>query len=221
MVIDPETWFAFRDHSWGIRGEGAVGTPPADVPPNPHLVLSADSEIPAYMHWTPWFLRKPDGSFYGVQFLVMDVAGVRAIESAYVNHPDGRQERIRSVMADLNYDKRTRFLQGGQVRLELASGAMRTVEVTGLDDTGFFLRPAGYGEWQGHRPGAWCAELSVAGEHIADCQSPSVLPTLGQYRDKPVRLRDGDAEGFGIFETIITGVWPDLGLGTESNYGGY
>jgi hypothetical protein len=61
----------------------------------------------------------------------------------------------------------------------------------------------------------------VDGEHIVDCHAPDVLPTLGQFRDKPVRLRDGDAEGFGIFETIVTGVWPALGLGAESNYGGY
>jgi hypothetical protein len=221
LVVDPQEWFSFRDHSWGIRGEGAVGAPPTDIAPNPYLVLSADSELPAYMHWTPWFLQKPDGSFYGVQFLVMDVGGFRAIESAYVNHPDGRQERIRSVTPDLSYDKRTRFLQGGQVRLELESGHPHTVEITALDDTGFFLRPAGYGEWKGHRHGVWSEALTVDGEYIADCHSPSVLPTLGQYRNKPVRLRDGDAEGFGIFETIITGLWPDLGLGPESNYGGY
>jgi hypothetical protein len=221
LVVDAQDWFSFRDHSWGIRGEGAVGAPPADVAPNPHLVLSADSELPAYMHWTPWFLQKPDGSFYGVQFLVMDVGGFRAIESAYINHPDGRQERIRSVTSDLTYDKRTRFLQGGQVRLELESGPTHTVEVTGLNDTGFFLRPAGYGEWKGHRHGAWSGALSIDGEYIPDCHLPSVLPTLGQYRNKPVRLCDGDAHGFGIFETIVTGLWPDLDLGPESNYGGY
>lgn len=221
FVIEPENWFGFRDHSWGVRGEGAVGAPPPDVAPNPHLVLSAESELPAYMHWTPWFLQKPDGSYYGVQFLVMDVGGFRAIESAYVNHPDGRQERIRSVTPDLRYDKRTRFLEGGQVRLETASGAVHTVEVTGLDDTGFFLRPGGYGEWKGHRHGAWSGDLSIDGEYIADCHSPSMLPTLGQYRDRPVRLRDGDAHGFGIFQTIVTGLWPDLGLGAESNFGGF
>jgi hypothetical protein len=221
LAVNPQEWFAFRDHSWGVRGEGAVGAPPTDIAPNPYLVLSAETELPAYMHWTPWFLQKPDGSLYGVQFMVMDVGGFRAIESAYVNHPDGRQERIRRITSDLNYDKRTRFLQGGQVRLELEAGPAHTVEVTALDDTGFFLRPGGYGDWKGHRHGVWPGDLSVDGEYIADCHSPSVLPTLGQYRNKPVRVRDGDAEGFGIFETIITGVWPDLGLGPESNYGGY
>jgi hypothetical protein len=221
IEVTPEEWFSFRDHSWGIRGEGAVGTPPTDIAPNPKLMLSEGSEIPAYMHWTPWVLRRPDGSFYGVHYLMMNVAGFRAIESAYVNHSDGRQERVRSVTPDLNYDKRTRFLQGGRVQLELASGEVRTVEVTALDETGFFLRPAGYGDWKGHKHGVWTDSLAVDGEYIADCHTPSVLPTLGQYRNKPVRLRDGDAEGFGIFETIITGLWPDLGLGPESNYGGY
>jgi len=221
LTIDPEEWFGFRDHSWGVRGEGAVGEPLADVPPNPRLALSANTELPAYMHWTPWVLRRPDGSFYGIHYLVMDVCGYRAIESAYINHPDGRQERIRSITPDLRYDKTTRFLQGGEVRLETASGEARVIEVTALDDTGFFLRPGGYGGWKGHRHGTWTESLTVDGEYLADCHDPLVLPTLGQYRNKPVRLQDGDADGFGIFETIITGLWPDLGLGPESNYGGY
>jgi hypothetical protein len=39
-----------------------------------------------------------------------------------------------------------------------------------------------------------------------------------------LRQRDAtrrDAEGYGIYETIVTGVRPDLGLTAESNYGGY
>lgn len=219
--VSPDEWFGFRDHSWGVRGEGAVGAPPADTAPNPIEVLSGDSDLPCYMHWTPWCLRRPDGTRYEIQFLAFDIAGYRAIDSAYLNSPDGQQQRVRHVTPELTYHPRTRFLEGGHVHFELKPGKTLTVEVTALDDTGFFLRPGGYGGWRGHRHGVWLGDLQVDGEYLPDCHSTDVLPTLGQFRDKPVRLREGDAEGYGIYETIITGVWPDLGLTAESNYGGY
>ena len=221
MDVGRDDWFGFRDHSWGVRGEGAVGAPPTDIAPNPIEVLSGDSELPCYMHWSPWSLCRTDGTRYGIQFLATEIAGFRMIDSAYVNHPDGNQQRVRRITPDLSYHPQTRFLQGGQVHFELGTGETLTVEVTALDDTGFFLRPGGYGGWRGHRHGVWCGELHVDGEHIPDCHAAEVLPTLGQFRDKPVRLRTGDAEGYGIFETIVTGVWPDLGLDANSNYGGY
>ncbi len=37
-------------------------------------------------------------------------------------------------------------------------------------------------------------------------------------RATPVRVREGDATGYGIMERIISGVWPDLGLGVESDH---
>ena len=43
------------------------------------------------------------------------------------------------------------------------------------------------------------------------------LALLGQFRDTPIRVREGDAVGYGIMESIITGEWPDLGLTAESD----
>jgi hypothetical protein len=31
-------------------------------------------------------------------------------------------------------------------------------------------------------------------------------------------VREGDATGYGIMESIISGVWPDLGLAAESDH---
>jgi hypothetical protein len=41
---------------------------------------------------------------------------------------------------------------------------------------------------------------------------------LGQFRDTPIRVREGDAVGYGILENIISGVWPELGLTAESDH---
>jgi hypothetical protein len=41
---------------------------------------------------------------------------------------------------------------------------------------------------------------------------------LGQFRDTPIRVRDGEAVGYGIMESLIGGEWPELGLGADSDH---
>jgi hypothetical protein len=115
------------------------------------------------------------------------------------------------------YDPHTRFVHKGELLLSMDSGEERVIEVEALGDTGFFLRTAGYGDWAGALHGAWRGKLHVDGEHIADCWDDEHLPLLGQFRDTPVRVRDGEASGYGIMESIVTGVWPELGLSADSD----
>ena len=44
-----------------------------------------------------------------------------------------------------------------------------------LGDSGFFLKTAGYGEWEGHKHGSWKGKLHVDGDYIADCASDENL----------------------------------------------
>jgi hypothetical protein len=59
--------------------------------------------------------------------------------------------------------------------------------------------------------------LHLDGEHIPDCWDDEHLNLLGQFRDTPIRVREGDAVGYGIMESIVTGEWPELGLTAESD----
>ena len=60
--------------------------------------------------------------------------------------------------------------------------------------------------------------LHLDGDHIADCWDDEHLRLLGQLRDTPVRVREGDAVGFGIMESMMKGEWPELGLTAESDH---
>ena len=117
----------------------------------------------------------------------------------------------------MEYDPHTRFVRRGELHLVMETGEERVIEVEALGESGFFLKTAGYGSWQGHIHGAWMGALHLDGEHIADCWADEHLGTLGQFRDTPIRVREGDAEGYGIMESIIRGEWPELGLGAESD----
>ncbi len=210
--VSPDEWFGFRDHSWGVRQ--AVGNPATDLMSAPTPARTPSSR--GAMKWSPSFFRRPDGTYYETAIFLTE--GAWDYSSAYINDADGSQAHVRSVEPRISYDPRTRFVKGGELRLTMDSGDVRVIEVEALGDSGFFLRTAGYGKWAGHIHGAWKGPLHIDSEYIADCWDDEHLRSLGQFRDTPIRVREGDAVGYGIMESIIGGVWPELGLTAESDH---
>jgi hypothetical protein len=205
--------FGFRDHSWGVRQ--GVGVAPSDLIGSTTAIDRGAVARRGIMKWTPSFFGRADGSYYETAIFL--TGGGWDYSSAYVNEADGTQFRVRSVEPRITYDPRTRFVRSGELCLLMESGEERVVEVDALGESGFFLKTAGYGSWRGHIHGAWMGPLHLDGEHIEDCWSDENLNLLGQFRDTPVRVREGDSVGYGIMESIITGSWPEFGLGAESD----
>jgi hypothetical protein len=209
--VRPDEWFGFRDHSWGVRQH--VGAPPRDLIRS--RPASGGAPQRSLMKWSPAFFRRPDGTYYETAIFL--VQAWSNYSSAYVNEADGAQARVRLVEPRMTYDPHTRFVQSGEITLVMESGDERRVEVESLDDSGFFLRTAGYGPWGDALHGVWRGPLHVDGEYIADCWDDEHLRSLGQFRDRPIRVREGDAVGYGIMESIVTGAWPEFGLTEESD----
>jgi hypothetical protein len=208
--VTPDEWFGFRDHSWGVRQ--AIGEPPVDLIPSPQMPPG----IRGGMKWSPSFFRRPDGTYYETAIFVAE--GAWDYSSVYINDADGSQAPVRSVKPRINYDTRTRFVKGGELLLTMESGEERSIEIETLGQSGFFLKTGGYGAWKTHKHGSWKGQLHTDGEYIADCWSDENQPQLGQFRDTPIRVREGDAVGYGIMESLIGGVWPELGLTEESDH---
>lgn len=207
-----EGGFGFRDHSWGIRQ--GVGDDPTDLP-SPPATARSHARKRGMMKWTPAFFRRPDGTYYESSIFL--TGGAWNYASAYVNEADGTQHRVRFAEPRMEYDPVTRFVRGGELHLVMDSGEVRTVSVDVPGESGFFLKTVGYGDWKGHKHGRYLGELHLDGEHIADCWDDEHLDLLGQFRDTPIRVREGDAVGYGIMESIVTGDWPELGLTAESD----
>ncbi|MCV7231718.1 hypothetical protein [Mycobacterium branderi] len=208
-------WFGFRDHSWGVRQ--GIGDQPRDLIAGP---ITAAQSGRSMLNWMPAFFRRPDGSHYETAVFLLRLQAW-TMHGAYINDAQGRQTPARSVDPRLRYDPRTRVITGGELILTMDDGEQRVIEVErlgGLGGSGFFLKTAGYGNWAGFSHGSWKGPLEVSGEHIADCLDDEHLAALGQFRDNPVRVRDGDAVGYGILESVIRGVWPELGLTAESDW---
>lgn len=208
--ITPDEWFGFRDHSWGVRQ--AIGAPVTDLIPT----QTPPPGVRGGMKWSPAFFRRPDGTYYETAIFVVE--GPWAYSSAYLNDADGNQTPVARVTSHISYDPATRFVTEGHLTLDMHSGEERVIEVEALGRSGFFLKTAGYGDWAGHKHGSWKGKLHVDGDYLADCHSDESVRELGQFRDTPIRVRDGDAVGYGIMESLISGEWPELGLTAESDH---
>ena len=119
---------------------------------------------------------------------------------------------------NLRYDDKTRRLLGGTIEYDLLSGGTRTVEVEVAGETGFHLGPALYLGFDGKKHGMWRGPLHVEGEKIADTKDLKTLHRIHQLRDNIIRVREGDATGWGIIETIVTGPNHEVGLTEEASF---
>lgn len=203
-----DDWFGFRDHSWGMRGD-YIGAPPTDIPEG----IAINRQMGLF--WGPWVLTAEDGQIYEIQHFLLNTANYD-YHSGYINHPDGRQEEIRRIIPHVKFDTSNRYFLGGRFELHMMDGQIRHVEVEPVGESGFHMRTGEYGGWKGGRHGSWRGDYHEDGEYIADCRV--AVPQLGQFRDRPVRVREGTATGFGIQETIIVGDWPQYHLDAASDF---
>ncbi len=89
-----------------------------------------------------------------------------------------------------------------------------------VSDTGFHLGTGLYFGLDGHYHGEWRGESHVDGERIADCADPETARRVHQIRDTVVHVvdRDGGGEGWGNWQPIISGEFPDLGLTADTSF---
>lgn len=204
--VDPTSWFASRDRSWGVRE--LVGIPPPDLQPS-HQAFGTRFQF----HWFTSQLQRPDGSWYELHYHLRQTEAGYVHFSAYLNEADGTQVRVTELVPTYRYRAGNRDFLGGAVVLRLEDGTKRTLEVDPVGDSGFHLHAGGYWPWNGSVFGSWRGEDHLEGEYLADASTvpPQAASALGwQVRDRPVTVREGDAVGFGFLESICFGDWPDI-----------
>ena len=163
-------------------------------------------------------LERPDGTRYEYHYYLQMRGGRPFYFSGYLNGADGTQERVGRVRPKLVYDDRTRRPKKGVIHFDMLDGETRTVEVETVGESGFHLGTALYLGFDGKKHGMWRGEQHLDGERIADTTEGATLRRIHQLRDSIIRVREGDATGYGIFESIATGAWPDFGLTAESSF---
>jgi len=214
IEIIPEEWTEYRDHSWGTRLDVGVHAP--DIRPTADFGDVKFGEGEFVLIWSPFMLVRPTGEKYAYHFYYMSKQGRIFYSSGYRNHPDGRQEKVARVRPELQFDDTTRRLLGGRVHFDMLQGDSHTVSIEVAGQAGVHLGPGLYLGFDGKKHGSWKGLLEVEGEKFADTLDVPTLRRIRQLRDTPITVREGDAIGHGIMETIIHGEHPELGL-TSAN----
>ncbi|WP_420751150.1 hypothetical protein [Rhodococcus sp. O3] len=209
--ITDETWLGYRDRSWGVRMD--VGEPAPDV----HSPNRMDQNF--LLTWSPMYFQPADGSApYEIHHYLQWVDGEVHYFSGFVNHADGRQEPLHGMVDDLKYDPATRRLLGGTMTFDSGWGKTRTVEIAPVSDIGFHLGTALYFGYKGERHGGWKGIDHLDGERYKDMTDRQTLLEAHQLRDCVITTREGDATGFGIFESMVIGDHPRYGLRGEDSF---
>jgi hypothetical protein len=214
--ITPDTWFATRDHSWGIRQD--VGLPLDDVERS-----GLTAGVSFRFSWSPMLLERPDGSRYAIhhQHRQLRAFGYEEqMSEGGVEHADGRVEPFVALRPELRFDPTNRRVLGGTLHATTGDGHDRAIDVEAIGDTGFHLGAGLYFGLDGHHHGEWRGPLHIEGEHVADCTDPLTARRLHQIRDAVVRVDDpaGGGRGWANLQTAIVGAWPEAGLSEETSF---
>ena len=216
--IKPDDWFCYRDHSWGVRLD--VGAPPTDLRPARDFGERKFEDSKFLLNWSPFLLQRPDGTRYEYHFYLQIRGDEVFYFSGYRNHADGHQERIARVRPMLRYDNDTRRLLGGHLLIDMLNGETAKVEIEVMGESGFYLSTALYLGFDGKKHGNWRGELNLDGERISDMTAPDIRKRLATaVRDTIVRVREGEAQGYGLFEPIVLGDWPEMNLSSSQTRG--
>ncbi|MCE3551425.1 hypothetical protein LWC33_08160 [Pseudonocardia sp. RS11V-5] len=210
ITVRDEEWFGFRDHSWGVRMD--VGEPAPDV----YKPQRLNQDF--LLTWSPMYLRRPDGTEYEIHHYHQAVDDKTTYFSGFANEADGTQTELHGMVDELKFDPVNRRLLGGKMTFDAGWGRTRTVEIEPISDTGFHLGAGLYFGFRGHRHGQWHGPQHLDGERFADVTTHEAVEEIHQLRDCVIRVREGDAVGYGIFESMVIGGHPRYGLTRESSF---
>lgn len=215
-TVNPDEWFGFRDHSWGVREH--VGQDLTDLPPSNSGKITQSRY---HFNWLVSHLTRPDGSQYELAYYFREYNEPKGLEwfTGFINDENGKQTPILQLHPEITYRESDHAVMGGKIYCLLRGEGRKTVErvfeIEAINaEMGFRLNPGMYGPWKGQVHGAYMGndrgEEFVDGECIDDVNNPEKFAASRRWeiRDRPLRIREGDAHGYADLESIIIGDWP-------------
>ena len=216
--VNPEEWFGFRDHSWGVREH--VGLDPTDLVPG-NLAPTAASKAgkPFHFNWLVSHIERPDGSAYELAYYFRDFGaeGRPDFFTGHISESDGTQIPLLRVVPEITYRACDKALMHGRIYALLGGKGRdleeRMFEIEAINpEMGFRLQPGMYGAWKGQIHGSYKGEDFLDGERVDDVNNPEIVDAnyRWQIRDRPLRIREGENTGFANAESIILGTYPGV-----------
>lgn len=196
--IDPKSWGAERDHSWGIRRGGGVGengVQPGDIPVGTlfnFMVIQFDN-------WCANFHLREDWD----ASVVMFSGGI-----CYPLAANKEALRLASVEHDYKFRPDRRILSGGRAVLTAVDGSKKEISFRPVGIC--FLKPGGYFGFRGFTHGQWMGASWMDG-HKLDLTDDAVVGEASFLDDVLCEVRCGNEVGYGINEVVCLGKYPKYG----------
>jgi hypothetical protein len=204
--VDKDTWWAERDHSWGIR---PIGVPPPGAywaRPDSGQPESGLQPFPQVGSVSSHWLTIQFGDYGLILTFYEGADGRPASVQGKTCYPIG-DSRFPLAVTDLRYQFEfhpgTRRAKSFDLTVTTADGAVRDIAARTLDNT-FHLLTAGYlGGYKGWLHGKWMGPYAIDGEKL-DLTDAAVLDDLSSgVSDALCEFRCGDDVGYGILESVV------------------
>lgn len=192
--INPDTWLAHRDHSWGVRWQHNLYTEAQGYqPPVRQLGFLGDWHIFQFDDWTVCSSLREDHNGEVLHF------------TGGISHPfgDPRPEmRLVHEEHDFTLVPGTRLLQEARITCVAEDGSRRTIQIRPIAI--IYLQAAGYWPYKGFRLGRWMGPDWIDGEKF-DITDPEQMQEVSEAPTFIVECRCGDQVGHGMIQFGVYG----------------
>lgn len=200
--LTEDTYWAQRDHSWGIRPAMLMGVQEVGVQPPPEIGRGFLLQW-CDMQFEDW------GMLY---HLWEDHEGKARFLSGAVVYPlgDPREELpVVKVEHDFDFYPGSRRWKSGKVICTASDGSKKEVTLRPL--TVYYLRTGGYFGYKEWFQGKWMGPFWKDGGKL-DISAPKTADELYGINDVVCEYRCGNQVGYGIIEFWIAGEYPRYGF---------
>ncbi len=199
--LDPDRFYAQRDHSWGIRmGVGAPeqGVQMADVATFTSMMIN-------------WFtVQFPSWGLYA--YLIEKGDGTVERLTGCLTKPMEEGGEVIPLVGfehDWVYHENSPRMKAGKVTLKFKDGSEKSIEMREL--TTMYLRGGSYLGYKDHYHGLWMGEDWRDGESW-DLDTPAKADGVHGLNDTVVECKCDGEVGYGIVENLILPPYPRYGF---------
>jgi hypothetical protein len=207
--LNPASWVAERDRSWGIRVAGADFSETGVQPPHMYPGQLFNFVLMQFETW---------GASFHIREIWDDELGIpkKWHFGGGIFYPFGNKrpaidlERVEHdyKFSDARPDQPRRFT-GGKVVLTAIDGTTKAVSIKPI--TICYQAPGGYGwQYKGFIHGLWMGSAWMDG-YVFDLKDPQVMREIWGYCDYGSEFRCAGEVGYGTTEIIVVGKYPRYG----------
>lgn len=192
--INPDTWVAHRDRSWGIRWHANIDAAAMGLqPPEPFLGLTFDWNILQFDDWCVLSQRREDYDGNVTYFS----GGI-----TYAFDKNRSATTLVDEKVEFELVPGTKQLKAGRIIYQTEDGA--EIVITFKVISVIFIHAGGYWPYKGYRLGTWMGPNWIDGEKV-DATDPEEIKKMEEGPTYMVECQCSDKKGTGMIQFGIHG----------------